>query len=101
MDDSVQSMGRGPIISSPDLLPEINNGEGKNESILPSSKWAREDEESDEERDKSTRDLGLTYSSSGSENAGDAVHKTEEPDLTTDASNSAYLDSGGMNEEQR
>ncbi|KAL1552537.1 Protein rrc1, variant 2 [Salvia divinorum] len=101
MDDSVQSMGRGPIIYSPDLLPEINNSEGKNESILPSSKWAREDDESDEERGKSTRDLGLTYSSSGSENAGDAVNKTEELDLTTDASNSAHLDSGGRNEEQR
>ncbi|KAK6153214.1 hypothetical protein DH2020_012853 [Rehmannia glutinosa] len=74
--------------------------EGKNESILPSSKWAREDDESDAENDRSARELGLTYSSSGSENAGDGRNNTEEVELTTDASNSAHLD-GGMNEEQR
>ncbi|XP_047969744.1 LOW QUALITY PROTEIN: protein RRC1-like [Salvia hispanica] len=100
MDDNMQPMGRGQILSSPNSQPDINNSEGKNESILPSSKWAREDEESDEERDRSTRDLGLTYSSSGSENTGDAVYKTEEPELITDATNSTQLDSG-MNEGQR
>lgn len=44
--------------------------------------------------------LGLTYSSSDSENAGDVRYKTEEPELATNASNSAHQD-GGMNEEQR
>lgn len=103
MEDIMQSIGRGSIslpAADVNLQPEINNSEGKNESILPTSKWAREDDESDEEHDRSTRDLGLTYSSSGSENAGDGLHKTDEVELTTDASNSAHLD-GGMNEEQR
>ncbi|KAH6760717.1 hypothetical protein C2S51_017666 [Perilla frutescens var. frutescens] len=104
MDDDMQSMGRGTMLFPPKdhiLQPDINNSEGKNESILPSSKWAREDDESDEERDRSTRDLGLTYSSSGSENAGDVLYKTEELELTTDSSNSSHLDGGGMNEERR
>ncbi|KAL2489934.1 RNA recognition motif (RRM)-containing protein [Forsythia ovata] len=42
----------------------------ENKFILPASKWAREDNESDDEQKRSPRDLGLTYSSSGSENAG-------------------------------
>lgn len=41
----------------------------KPESVLPASKWAREDDENDDEQKRSTRDLGLGYSSSGSENA--------------------------------
>ncbi|KAL8521814.1 hypothetical protein ACS0TY_012107 [Phlomoides rotata] len=103
MEDDMQSTGRGSIFlpaADVNLQPDINNSEGKNESILPSSKWAREVDESDEEHDRSTRDLGLTYSSSGSENAGDGNHKTDEVELAADASNSAHLD-GGMNEEQR
>ncbi|KAG8375418.1 hypothetical protein BUALT_Bualt10G0098000 [Buddleja alternifolia] len=103
MEDDMQSKGRESVWLPPSdniLQHEVNSNEGKNESILPASKWAREDDESDDERDRSARDLGLTYSSSGSENAGDDRYKTEEVGLTTDASNSAHLD-GGMNEEQR
>ncbi|KAI3468360.1 hypothetical protein Pfo_025023 [Paulownia fortunei] len=103
MEDDMQSIGIGSVFLPPTdltLEPDLNNTEGKNESILPSSKWAREDDESDEEHDRSARDLGLTYSSSGSENAGDGLYKPAEVELTTDASNSAHLD-GGMNEEQR
>ncbi|KAH6782174.1 RNA recognition motif protein [Perilla frutescens var. frutescens] len=103
MDDDMQSVRRGPMFPPPkknNFQPDINSSEGKNESILPSSKWAREDDESDEERDRSTGNLSLTYSSSGSENTGDFLYKTEELDLTTDASNSAHLD-GGMYDEQR
>lgn len=103
MDDGMPSIGRGSMLLPPkdlNLQPDINSSEGKNESILPSSKWAREDEESDEEHDRSTRDLALAYSSSGSENAGDVLSKMEELEVTTDANNSVHLD-GGMNEEQR
>ncbi|GFQ04364.1 U2 snrnp-associated surp motif-containing protein [Phtheirospermum japonicum] len=101
---NMQSIGRGSVFLPPSDVTlqtdDLNGGEGKNESILPSSKWAREDDESDGENDRSAKNLGLTYSSSGSENAGDGARKSEEVELTTDASNSAHLD-GGMNEEQR
>ncbi|KAI3453996.1 hypothetical protein Pfo_010659 [Paulownia fortunei] len=99
-EDGMLSKGRGSELLPPSDLtsqPELNSSDGKNESILPASKWAREDDESDDEHERSARDLGLTYSSSGSERAGDDLYKTEE---VNDASNSTYLD-GGMNEEQR
>ncbi|PHT40629.1 hypothetical protein CQW23_19483 [Capsicum baccatum] len=74
---------------------------------MVSSRWnsqvdcdAREDDESDDEQKRSSRDLGLTYSSSGSENAGDGLSKIKDTELTTDTSNSAYPESG-MNEELR
>lgn len=76
------------------------HSEGKSDTILPTSKWAREDDESDDEQKRSSRDLGLTYSSSGSENAGDGLSKIKDAELTTDTSNSAYPESG-MNEELR
>ncbi|KAL6501896.1 Protein rrc1 [Orobanche gracilis] len=102
VEDDMQLIGRGSGFLPPSdvTLQSDTNSEGKNESILPSSKWAREDEESDGENDRSARDLGLTYSSSGSENAGGGVYKGEEVELTTDAGNSAHVD-GGMNDEQR
>ncbi|XP_074269545.1 protein RRC1 isoform X2 [Silene latifolia] len=43
----------------------------KAESILPASKWAREDDDDDDEPKEGSRGLGLGYSSSGSEIAGD------------------------------
>ncbi|KAH9625865.1 hypothetical protein KSS87_008003 [Heliosperma pusillum] len=43
----------------------------KVESILPASKWAREDDDDDDEPKEGSRGLGLGYSSSGSEIAGD------------------------------
>ncbi|CAI9771691.1 unnamed protein product [Fraxinus pennsylvanica] len=104
-EDDMQSKGRGSTslpLSNLILQPELNSlmSEGENKFILPASKWAREDDESDGEEKRSPRDLGLTYSSSGSENAGNGLIKSEDMELTTDASNSAHLD-GGMNEEQR
>ncbi|KAK4485837.1 hypothetical protein RD792_008484, partial [Penstemon davidsonii] len=100
VEEDVQSKGRGSALSPPSdfsLQPELNSKEEKNESILRTSKWAREDNESENEHEKSTRDLGLTYSS-GSENIGDG--KIEEIELNIDTINSVHVD-GGMNEEQR
>ncbi|CAH9116846.1 unnamed protein product [Cuscuta epithymum] len=74
--------------------------ETRNDPILPSSKWARDDDESDGEEKKSNKDLGLTYSSSGSENAGDGSSKIDEAELTTEASNTIHVETG-INEEQR
>ncbi|KAJ6862124.1 hypothetical protein NC652_039079 [Populus alba x Populus x berolinensis] len=65
-----------------------------------SSKWARDDDESDDEQKRSARDLGLSYSSSGSENAGDGQGKADEMEFATDANIPTQPDSG-MNEEQR
>ncbi|PIN17904.1 hypothetical protein CDL12_09430 [Handroanthus impetiginosus] len=100
IEDDIQSEGRG--LPATDHTPEavLRSSEIKNEPGVPSSKWAREDDESDDRYDRSARHLGLSYSSSGSENAGDGHHKSEEQELTADASNSAHLDVG-MNEEQR
>ncbi|XP_041016925.1 protein RRC1-like isoform X1 [Juglans microcarpa x Juglans regia] len=72
----------------------------KVDPVLPASKWAREDDESDDEQKGSARGLGLSYSSSGSENAGDDPSKGDEMDFATGTSISAQPDNG-MNEEQR
>ncbi|XP_042989159.1 protein RRC1-like isoform X2 [Carya illinoinensis] len=68
--------------------------------VLPASKWAREDDESDDEQKGSARGLGLSYSSSGSENAGDDTSKGDEMDFATGTSIPVQPDNG-MNEEQR
>lgn len=75
----------------------------KNDPILPASKWARDDDESDDEQNRSVRDLGLGYSSSGSENVGDGPGKADEMEFATDTSIPAGLaqPDSGMNEEQR
>ncbi|KAG8381938.1 hypothetical protein BUALT_Bualt05G0024700 [Buddleja alternifolia] len=102
MEDDVLSKGRGSIFLPPSdltLQPELSSGDGKNEPILPVSKWAREDDENDDEHESNARDLGLTYSSSGSERSDD-LYKTEETELANGANTSLHLD-GGMNEEQR
>ncbi|KAJ9549654.1 hypothetical protein OSB04_022197 [Centaurea solstitialis] len=72
----------------------------KVESVLPASKWAREDDESDDEQKRSTRDLGLSYSSSGSENGGGGPGNAKEMELASSSGVPAHSDSG-LNEEQR
>ncbi|XP_044464662.1 protein RRC1 isoform X2 [Mangifera indica] len=72
----------------------------KNDPVLPASKWAVEDDESDDEQKRSSQGLGLSYSSSGSENAGDGFSKAEDMELVTDTSIAVQSDNG-MNEEQR
>ncbi|XP_059658273.1 protein RRC1-like isoform X2 [Cornus florida] len=104
-DDEVRTQGKGSVplastipIPQPELKAFMN--ERKNDPVLPASKWAREDDESDDEQKRSARDLGLSYSSSGSENAGDGPSKAEEMEIATDASIPPQPDTG-MNEEQR
>ncbi|XP_027771456.1 LOW QUALITY PROTEIN: protein RRC1-like [Solanum pennellii] len=105
MDYDVQLKQRESVSShQTNSAPHYNSidfsSDGKSETILPTSKWAREDDESDDEQKRSSRDLGLTYSSSGSENAGDGLSKIKDAELTMDTGNSAYPESG-MNEELR
>ncbi|PON68353.1 Splicing factor-like protein [Parasponia andersonii] len=72
----------------------------RSDPVLPASKWARDDDDSDDEQKRSARGLGLSYSSSGSENAGDGPSKADEMESATDSCITAQPDSG-MSEEQR
>ncbi|KAF7833726.1 protein RRC1-like isoform X1 [Senna tora] len=104
-EDDLQSQGKGSVplaqtlpIPHPDI--KAFSKREKNDPVLPASKWAREDDESDDEHKSSGKGLGLTYSSSGSENAGDGTIKADELESGADTSISAQPDIG-MNEEQR
>ncbi|KAK9077816.1 hypothetical protein SSX86_006154 [Deinandra increscens subsp. villosa] len=81
-------------IPQPELKPFSNKI--KPDSLLPASKWAREDDESDDDK-KLSKNLALGYSSSGSENAGDGFSNTEavEPTCIFASSDS------GLSEEKR
>ncbi|KAK8505432.1 hypothetical protein V6N13_045870 [Hibiscus sabdariffa] len=72
----------------------------KIDPVLPSSKWAREDDDSDDEEKRSSKGLGLSYSSSGSENAGDGPSKADELEFGTVVSITVPSESA-MREEQR
>ncbi|KAI3828593.1 hypothetical protein L1987_02697 [Smallanthus sonchifolius] len=100
-DINILSEGKGSA-SLPSKIPipqpelKVFPNKMKSDSVLPASKWAREDDESDDEQ-KSTKDLALGYSSSGSENAGGGLGNT---DVTDHASILTSSDSG-LNEEKR
>ncbi|KAK8568518.1 hypothetical protein V6N12_007067 [Hibiscus sabdariffa] len=66
----------------------------KFDPVLPASKWAREDDDSDDEEKRSTR------LSSGSENAGDGPSKADELEFGTDMNTPAPSESA-INEEKR
>ncbi|XP_016647608.1 PREDICTED: protein RRC1-like isoform X1 [Prunus mume] len=101
----ISAQGKGSLTlvqTLPIPQPELKalTKKEKNDPVLPASKWAREDDDSDDEQKRSARDLGLSYSSSGSENAGDGPSKADEMEVATDASIPAQPDSG-ISEEQR
>ncbi|KVH95613.1 CID domain-containing protein [Cynara cardunculus var. scolymus] len=105
VEDDTQSEGKGSsslasMINIPHPELKAFPNETKVESVLPASKWAREDDESDDEQKRSTRDLGLSYSSSGSENGGGGLGNTKDMEFASNAGISAHSDSG-LNEEQR
>ncbi|XP_068645038.1 protein RRC1-like [Aristolochia californica] len=85
----------------PPELKVFTSRKEKNDSVLPASKWACEDDGSDDEDRRGGHGLGLGYSSSGSENAADGLSKTEQ-EVATNAiiAPSVYPD-GSMNEEHR
>lgn len=70
----------------------------KAENLLPASKWAREDD--DGEPNQSSRGLGLSYSSSGSENAADDLGNAEDDELAAQTSTATQPEIT-INEEQR
>jgi U2-associated protein SR140 len=101
-DEDMQGKGFAPLAPTlPIPQPELKafTKKEKNDLVLPASKWAREDDESDDEQGKG-KNLGLSYSSSGSENVGDGLIKADESEAAADSSFPAHADSG-MNEEQR
>ncbi|KAM0029780.1 putative RNA recognition motif domain, CID domain, mRNA splicing factor Cwf21 [Helianthus debilis subsp. tardiflorus] len=80
-------------IPEPELKSFPNNT--KPDFVLPASKWAREDDESDDEP-KSNKNLALGYSSSGSENDGGGSNtEAVEPTRVLTSSDS------GLSEEKR
>ncbi|MQL93131.1 hypothetical protein Taro_025762 [Colocasia esculenta] len=84
-------------IPQPELRAFTSRKE-KSEPIFPASKWA-EDDASDDEDKKVNKDLGLGYSSSGSENA-DGHGKIDEIETSSDNRISSHTDNI-MTEEQR
>lgn len=72
----------------------------KIDPVLPNSKWAIDDDESDDEQKRGSKGLRLGYSSSGSEDAGDGPSRADDGELGTESSISVQPESG-MNEEQR
>ncbi|KAI3728188.1 hypothetical protein L6452_16820 [Arctium lappa] len=105
VEDDTQSEGKtssslAQMINIPQPELKAFPNKTKAESVLPASKWAREDDESDDEQKRSTRDLGLSYSSSGSENGDGGLGNTKEMDLASNAGIPAHSDRG-LNEEQR
>ncbi|XP_034682659.1 protein RRC1 isoform X2 [Vitis riparia] len=105
-EDEIQSQGKGSVPLAPTIpipQPELKafTNKGKTDPVLPASKWAREDDDSDDEQKRSARGLGLSYSSSGSENAGDGPSKADEMEFATESSIPSQPDSGMMNEEHR
>ncbi|XP_077221869.1 protein RRC1-like isoform X2 [Tasmannia lanceolata] len=106
-EDAMRSEGKGSAVplapTFPIPQPELKAFTKKNEKLdplLPVSKWAREDNLSDGEDRKGTHGLGLSYSSSGSENAADGHSKADEPEVATNSNIPSQPD-GGMNEEHR
>ncbi|KAJ0944858.1 putative RNA recognition motif domain, CID domain, mRNA splicing factor Cwf21 [Helianthus annuus] len=93
VEDDMNILSKIPI-PEPELKPFPNKT--KPDSVLPASKWAREDDESDDEP-KSTKNLALGYSSSGSENDGGGFSNAEavEPTRILTSSDS------GLSEEKR
>lgn len=104
-DEVVKSQDKGftaplaPRLAIPQ--PELTafSKKRKSDPVLPASKWALEDDASDDER-KDAQGLGLSYSSSGSENAAGGPVKADEQEVGTDTSVPTHPDSS-TNEEHR
>ncbi|XP_010273722.1 PREDICTED: protein RRC1-like isoform X2 [Nelumbo nucifera] len=103
-DDGIHSQGKvssAPLAGTiPIPQPEVKAFSKKSDPVLPVSKWAREDDGSEDEDKRNAQGLGLGYSSSGSENAGDGPSKDDGTEVATDPIFPPHPESG-MNEEQR
>lgn len=89
-------------IPQPELKPFVRK-EKNDPPVLPASKWARDDDDDDDGDDGlkwSKKSMGLSYSSSGSENDGDGPSRAYERNSATDLIVAVQPD-GGMSDEQR
>lgn len=93
-----EALSEGRSSESMIPIPIPMPSKGKSESVLPVSKWARDDDddESDDEGKRSGKDLALGYSSSGSENAGGGGTEVVES-----ARNANVMSDSGLSEEKR
>lgn len=105
VEDEIQPQRKGSLSMAqthtspqPELKPLTKKE--KSDPVLTASKWAREDDDSDDDQKRSDKGLGLSYSSSGSENTGDGPSKADEMEVAADARIPALPDSG-LSEEQR
>ncbi|KAK8553623.1 hypothetical protein V6N13_062420 [Hibiscus sabdariffa] len=98
-----QCKGSVPLFKTlPIPQPELKvfTKKEKTDPVLPASKWAREYNDSDDEEMRSSKGLGLSYSSSGSENAGDGPSKADESEFGNEVDVPVPSESA-MNEGQR
>lgn len=89
-----------PTLAIPQPELKAFKSKGNLDPVLPISKWAREDDGSDEENKRSAQTLALNYSSSGSEDGTDEPMKADDVEVAMEASTVSHPDSG-MSEEQR
>ncbi|XP_031491636.1 protein RRC1-like isoform X1 [Nymphaea colorata] len=90
-----------PTLAIPE--PEVKaftKKKGKSEPVLPASKWAKEDVGSDDEDKKGGGGLGLSYSSSGSEDVGNMPSEISDKGTTAETSRVTYSESA-INQEYR
>ncbi|KAK8597416.1 hypothetical protein V6N13_094828 [Hibiscus sabdariffa] len=98
-----QRKGSVPLFETlPIPQPELKEFTKKEkiDPVLPASKWTREDNDSDDEEKRSSKGLGWSYSSSGSENGGDGPSKADELDFGNEV-NVPVPSESAMDEEQR
>ncbi|KAM0943397.1 putative transcription regulator SAP family [Dioscorea sansibarensis] len=103
-DEMIQVHGKGsastlaPTLAIPQPeLKAFRSKKEKSDSVLPASKWNREDDASDEEDRKGSQGLGLSYSSSASEDAG-GMEKVDDAGMVPD---SGFHNDRGISEEHR
>ncbi|RWR75859.1 protein RRC1-like protein isoform X1 [Cinnamomum micranthum f. kanehirae] len=100
LQDKGFSVPLAPTLAIPQPELKAFSKNRKSDPVLPASKWAREDDVSDDER-KDAHGLGLSYSSSGSENAGGGAGKADEQEVGTDTSVPTHLDSSTSEEHRQ
>ncbi|CAN6477835.1 unnamed protein product [Victoria cruziana] len=91
-----------PSLAIPE--PEVkafSKKKGKSEPVLPASKWAREDVDSDDENKKGGGGLGLSYSSSGSEDVSNMPSESGEKGATAETSRIMYSENATSEEHRQ
>lgn len=96
--EAQESNSLSQVFSIPQPELKAFSKKDKAETVLPASKWAREDD--DDEPKQSSSGLGLGYSSSGSENAADDPSNAEDNEYAAQTSTATQPEIT-ISEEQR